>query len=118
MELTSHEINIIIAKSLGYTEENNVWTKPKDKYGTIMRGPHSKIVPNYCRDQNAIIDLVRDLKKGERQQYVTELSKFYAGDDPSGKGWHNLNASARERALAWLKVKKLVEDGEPVVEVG
>lgn len=118
MELTTHEINVYVAKAIGYTEdEAGNWIKPPDKYGTVIKGVASKVVPNFCKDQNAIIEVVRDLKKMERQQYVQELSKFSEDDSPVGKSWHNVNASARERALAWLAVKKLVTKDEPVEEV-
>ncbi len=117
MELTTTEINMRIARALGYTEQDGNWIKPPDRYKTIIKGPASKVVPNFAKDQNAISELVRDLKKAERQQYVMELGKFAEDQSPIGKSWHNVNASARERALAWLITRKLIVTEVPVEEV-
>lgn len=124
MELTDKEINIKIAKAHGYTEKDEVWSRPPDKAGTIVSGPFERIVPNWAGDENKAIELCRtEVKDKERIAYMAELNRITSLHTPEEKQdsftkqWNKINATSQDRCLAWLYLKKILVEAPPLKEV-
>lgn len=98
-----------IALALGYTvnKATNVWTRPKDKFGTSISGPMARVVPRFHKDLNATYEARQGFTQVETDAYRTWLTKL---------GGTLLGATPRDYAEAWLRVKKVwpVETPVPV----
>ena len=117
--MTNDEINIVIAEYCGWTKIKEIDYQP---FGTdpYIDGPDQMLVgihpesdsdsdeyeaiPNYCKDLNAIQEVVNTLKDPIQQSYYV----YYLGDwSTFEKGEYAtfgiVNSTAKERAKAFLK---------------
>lgn len=99
MEMTGPEIDKRIALALGYTVDKatNIWTRPKDKFGTSISGPMARVVPRFHKDLNATYEARQGFTQVETDAYRAWLTKL-AGT--------LLGATPRDHAEALARVKK------------
>lgn len=81
---------------VGWTSAEKWWMCP----GGVLRLKHD--IPDYLNDLNACAEFEAMLTSAERFTYIVELNKL-CGDEPSAV-W----ATARQRAEAFLKTKKIL----------
>ncbi len=96
--MTDTEINEAIAKACGwhFEQQAKIWWAPA--------GTQQRSLLNYCEDLNAMRDARSTLNEVERTSYSMRLSA--ALGEPNTL-WPLLDASARQQAEAFLKVKGL-----------
>lgn len=95
--MTDNEINIIIAKKCGWTHFDS------DTVQYVARRSDGKwdCIPNYCGDLNgmhqAIVSVIHK-DPHVRRRYLQTL------DEITGDQWNTVDATARQRAEAFVKV--------------
>ncbi len=109
MELTGEEMSQKIALSLGYKfSPDGIWSKPPDKKGTIVSGPHTRIVPSFHKSLDLMFEARMKLSDKEKESYQAHLRTI----SPTKK---ILDATARDHAEAYLEAKGLWAE-EPIEE--
>jgi hypothetical protein len=102
MIMTEHEQRIAIAQAVGW--KFKLWHNPSSS-DKLWVGPHDELYahgqypPDYLHDLNACHEMEKTLKIGD--EWATYYSHFV--DD----GGVKINATASQRALAFLKTKGL-----------
>ena len=113
--MTDQEINIAIAEACG-------WTKTKERRGRVTQmdvtvwrldGVEGSL-PDYCHDLNAMHEVWLSLKDYDKREIHVQLAIII---EEATKNWDKLgvldqrgmvaNASARQRAEAFLRTKGL-----------
>lgn len=108
--MTEEEINIAIAKELGWT----FITGEVDYDGESMPftvwkldGKDHNTIPDYCHDLNAMYEAENSLSEQEQRDYFyRQLVPMFKGREPYTHR-HAAFATAHQRAEAFLRVKGL-----------
>jgi hypothetical protein len=109
--MTNEQINIAVAEACGWTEIDGLSARG------LMGKPPEKLcpfdyLPNYCNDLNAMHEAEKFLSRGEHYQsgefalYVKNLDLVRCGR------LHLIEATAAERAEAFLKTLGKWEDAK------
>lgn len=129
--MSDQEINTAIAEACGWTNvaHNTVFSERKIGRGVFGNSPFGgeyRLIPNYCRDLNAMHEAENSLRGINSDLYANilcDLIKAGKIDTYTQKlgapqlSWHGVfsvtNATARQRAEAFLRtIGKWKEDGK------
>ena len=107
--MTNEQINIAIAEACGWKIDQERKThgfKPL----TDGRRTYTEL-PDYCKDLNAIQEVVMTLPESKRILYGVRLAWECGHTDKKSVGlWHISTATAYHRAVAFLKVLEKWEE--------
>lgn len=110
--MTEQEINKAIAEACGWTDirlmKNFIGlgeVSPPVMMG-VFNG-NDDVVPDYCNDLNAMHEAENILNAVERRIYIDHLSKVFEAFVTYSSIWKRVNATARQRAEAFLRTLSL-----------
>lgn len=103
--MTDQEINIAIAKALGWTN----FTPDTIQYTARRADGKWDLIPDYCNDLNAMHEAEKTL--GDRLDLYREFLRLIATEDPTNRYNEPAFTRARQRAEAYLRtIGKWEED--------
>lgn len=113
--MTEQEINIAIAKALGWKDVHFSENWGDVVIGTLhdVGGPNYAKIPDCFNDLNEMHRAWQTLTLAQKRQFETELYKVIIGDGDYNRNddaMHITNAKARHRAEAFLRTLGLWEE--------
>jgi hypothetical protein len=93
--VTDQEINRAVAESLGWTDVHMYEDDagPPIHCGYAPNSTYASLVPDYCNSYDAIMPLVKALKKGREQRFVEKLTHMVYPDE-GNKDWVLIHISS------------------------
>lgn len=121
--MTNEQINRAVAEELGWKHNGHgAWHKDGQVRGLVAEDleefGYVEALPNYAGDYNAVAEMRRAVKKEEQNEFVralwslvepapkpAKLENYWAVLDALASYWTVLNATPRQQAEAFLRMR-------------